>query len=316
MTVFHDAELFIAEAIESVLTQTRPDLEILLVDDGSHDGSGAIARRFVAEHPGRIRYLHHANHRNLGISASRNLALRQARGVFVSFLDADDAWLPTKLADQLRIMETVPEASMVYGNRQYWRSWANGARGGDSMSTHGIPGNRLYRPPELLVLTYGRGLATNPGSDVLCRRDAALRVGGFEDDLQGMFEDQAFLVKVYCCEPVFVADACWTRYRQHPRSMVAAWSASEEAAAARRVFLAWAGSYLSAHGFGMTETGRALRRALWSDRHPHLSRVGRILTGRLPRGSLAAIRGAMTNAAVLWTPGSGGEPRHRGNRQS
>lgn len=283
VTVFRDAERFLAEAIESVLAQTCRDWELLLVDDGSSDGSGAIARRFVADHPERLRYLHHDGHGNLGISASRNVALRGARGSFVSFLDADDVWLPTKLAAQLRVIEAVPDTGMVYGNRQYWRSWADGALGGDSMSAPGIPADRLYRPPDLLTLTYGRGTATNPGSDVLCRRDAALQVGGFEDSLRGMFEDQAFLVKIYCSEAVFVADQCWTRYRQHPRSMVTAWSGSEDVAVARGAFLAWATSYLSRRGFGATEAGRTLRRALWTHRHPHLARVREILGRRVPR---------------------------------
>jgi hypothetical protein len=130
----------------------------------------------------------------------------------------------------------------------------------------------------LLALTYGRGLATNPGSDVFCRRQMALGVGGFEDCLRGMFEDQAFLVKVYCAEAVYVADACWTRYRQHPHSMVSDWSRFPGAPVATLSFLAWADAYLAERGLARSEAGRRIRSALWRARHPLLARARRLVT--------------------------------------
>src|SRR5262249_40463181 len=94
--IFLNAEPFIEEAIDSVLQQTYADWELLLVDDGSSDASTQIARRFAAGLPGRVRYLEHDQHVNLGKSASRNLGISEARGEFIAFLDADDVWLPHK----------------------------------------------------------------------------------------------------------------------------------------------------------------------------------------------------------------------------
>jgi glycosyltransferase involved in cell wall biosynthesis len=120
--IFLNAERFIQEAIESVFAQAYAAWELLLVDDGSTDGSTAIARRYAAQHPGRVRYLEHPGHRNHGISASRNLGIRNAKGAYIALLDADDVWLPYKLERQVAILDSQPEASMVYGSTQYWYS--------------------------------------------------------------------------------------------------------------------------------------------------------------------------------------------------
>jgi glycosyltransferase involved in cell wall biosynthesis len=111
ITIFLDEERFIGEAVESVSAQTYRDWELLLLDDGSTDGSTEIARRFTEQHPGWIRYLDHPGHANRGMSATRNLGLAHARGPFLAFLDADDVWLPSKLAEQ------VPTARERAGNR-------------------------------------------------------------------------------------------------------------------------------------------------------------------------------------------------------
>ena len=76
--IFLNAERFLEEAIESVRAQTYTDWELLLVDDGSTDGSSGCARRHAAAEPGRIRYLDHPGHVNLGMSAARNLGSESA----------------------------------------------------------------------------------------------------------------------------------------------------------------------------------------------------------------------------------------------
>ena len=98
---------FIREAIESVLAQDFTDFELILVDDGSTDGSSALARGYAENFPGKISYLEHANHRNRGMSASRNLGIRHALGAYISFCDADDAWIPGKLSEQLAIFRII-----------------------------------------------------------------------------------------------------------------------------------------------------------------------------------------------------------------
>src|SRR5690348_3334121 len=88
--IFWNAEPFLAEAVASVVAQSYPDWELLLVDDGSTDGSTALAQQIVVRDPQRMRYLEHPGHANRGMSATRNLGIAQARGTYLAFLDADD----------------------------------------------------------------------------------------------------------------------------------------------------------------------------------------------------------------------------------
>ena len=112
--IFWNEEQFIEEAIESVFAQTYGHWELLLVDDGSSDRSSEIARRYTEQYPDKVRYLEHQGHENRGMSASRNLGVRSARGRYISYLDGDDVWLPNKLAEQVAIMESHPTADYGY----------------------------------------------------------------------------------------------------------------------------------------------------------------------------------------------------------
>ena len=100
----------LVEAVESVLAQTLEELELVVVDDGSQDDSGAIVERFVAADP-RVRLLIHE--RNLGISAALNHGCRLARSPHIARLDADDIALPDRLSRQLEFLEAHPTVACV-----------------------------------------------------------------------------------------------------------------------------------------------------------------------------------------------------------
>lgn len=100
----------IATTVDSTLAQTHENLEILVVDDGSSDGTRElIEARYRGEK--RVRYIHQAN---AGVSAARNHGLRVARGQFLALLDSDDIWLPWKVEAQLRCLEALPTAGMIW----------------------------------------------------------------------------------------------------------------------------------------------------------------------------------------------------------
>ena len=100
---------YLAQAIDSVLAQTQPPLELIVVDDGSTDESGAIAAGYGPP----VRCIRQERG---GMAASRNRAIREAAGDFFAFLDADDRFPPDKLERQLAVFETDRELDVVYGN--------------------------------------------------------------------------------------------------------------------------------------------------------------------------------------------------------
>lgn len=91
---------FLAEALDSVLAQTYENLEVVLIDDGSTDGSGEICDRYAAKDK-RFRVYHQANQ---GVSATRNAGLDLATGDFLAFLDSDDAYEPEAIAAMMDAM--------------------------------------------------------------------------------------------------------------------------------------------------------------------------------------------------------------------
>jgi glycosyltransferase involved in cell wall biosynthesis len=109
-----NGERFLAEAVESVVAQEHPDLEIIVVDDGSTDGTRAVAERFGS----RVKYLHQANS---GPASARNHGIRAASGEFVALLDSDDLWHPQKLAVQLaRFAERTELVISTAHMRNFW----------------------------------------------------------------------------------------------------------------------------------------------------------------------------------------------------
>jgi glycosyltransferase involved in cell wall biosynthesis len=262
---FLNSEKFIQEAIESVLAQTHSDLELLLVDDGSTDDSTQIALRYAERFPEKVRYLEHAGHENRGAAASRNLGFSHARGEYVALLDSDDVWLPHKLEEQIAILDSHPEAGMVYGKSQYWHSWSMNPEDAhrDHVPMLGVSTDTLFEPPALSILLHplGRGTAPCP-SDLLLRRETVERVGGFEEAFRGMYQlydDQTFLAKVYLNEPVFVASKCWDRYRQHPEQCVSVVHKAGLNNTVRLAFLQWLAEYSYAQGVNDTELWKLLQ---------------------------------------------------------
>ena len=103
---------FLPAAVKSVLAQTFADWELLIIDDGSTDRTPDVVRPFLADH--RVRY---SRADRLGQSRAKNLGIRLARGDFVAFLDADDAWLPTKLERQVTLFGERSELGVVFCRR-------------------------------------------------------------------------------------------------------------------------------------------------------------------------------------------------------
>jgi glycosyltransferase involved in cell wall biosynthesis len=282
ITIFLNSEAFIAEAIDSVLSQSFSSFELILVDDGSTDTSSAIARRYAEAYPDRVRYVDHPQHANCGMSASRNAGISVSRGDLIAFNDADDVWLQNSLRERVAILDAHPEVGLLAGATLYWDSWRGGE---DRPVLVGNVRNQAISPPEALLSVYPLGKAEAPGMcSLLVRRSVVERVGGFEPSFTGMYEDQAFLAKVYLLTPVYFSDRIWFKYRQHDSSCFVENIKAGRYDSIRQRFLAWLARYLTEIGFTEPRVWRKLRLANWPYRHPRLHRILRLVS-RLQRVS-------------------------------
>lgn len=282
ISTFLNAEKHLAESVESVLAQNYQDFEILLVDDGSTDESTCIAIEFATRYRGRVRYLEHEGHANRGTCASRNLAVREARGELLAFIDADDRWRPSKLSDQIALLDRMPGVDAVCGSVNYWASHDGGE---DRIVTTGHVLNQPVRPPEALVSLYPLGNAAPPcPSDLLMRREIVEDIGGFEEAFVGplqLYEDQAFLSKFYLIGTIYFDDRVWLDYRLHEDSCDARVARAGAYDDVRQHYLGWLETYLaSKRSSSNTGVWLALNRAWFPYRHPRLSafrrRIGHV----------------------------------------
>ena len=190
-----NAESFIVDAVRSVLDQTYRDLEVIVVDDGSTDGT--LAR--LAVFGDRIR-VHQQS--NKGVAAARNAGVAAAQGGWIAFLDADDLWLPHKLERQL----ASASAAMLYTDRLNI-----GARGD-------LPEIQSAITPmhggDVFALLLGEGnFITN--TSVMMRRDLFEQMGGFYTGLNGT-EDWDLWIRIAERHEIGFVDEPLVRYRFHP----------------------------------------------------------------------------------------------------
>jgi glycosyltransferase involved in cell wall biosynthesis/SAM-dependent methyltransferase len=113
----YNYERYLPEALDSALAQDYPAelLEIIVVDDGSTDGTPDVARRYAAEHPERIRYIRQDN---AGLAAATTRGLHEARGDLITLLDADDAWVTSRTLLLVDALGRNPRAGLVYGDME------------------------------------------------------------------------------------------------------------------------------------------------------------------------------------------------------
>lgn len=290
----YNAAPYLDQAVQSVLNQTHRDWELLLIEDGSTDGSDQLIQHWTQQYPDRIRYLHHPHRANRGMSASRNLGLKEAKGRYVAFLDADDVWLPEKLQEQFELLKAHPSAVMSYGPLTRWYSWTHAPQDADRdyVMDLGVPSDTQVDPPDLFaVFVLNEGLVPSNG---LLLRSAALEVGGYEERFRGMYEDQAFHAKLCLRYPVYAAGKSWVLYRQHPASCCHVTVSEGRHRQTKIEFLEWLMDYLHQQGITDPHVNRLvhdqwlpLHRPTWARWRERLRSVGRQI---LPSSVLRRLR--------------------------
>jgi glycosyltransferase involved in cell wall biosynthesis len=171
---------FIAEAIQSVLDQTYPASEIIVVDDGSTDGTRAIVEALG----GSVKYIHQPNS---GVCAARNRGFRESTGEVIAFLDADDVWGPTKLEKQVLKLRADPEIGLVHcGIREFEDKTNRTVR----LFVKGVE----HGAAESLLLFEGP-LVNVSGSVIITTRKAFETVSGFDTRMK-VSEDWDFCYRI------------------------------------------------------------------------------------------------------------------------
>lgn len=188
--------------LRSALAQDYPAHEIIVIDDGSTDTTGAIADRFAAREA-RLRVVHQANR---GLAGARNRGIDEATGAYIAPLDADDLWHPEKLSRQVAAIEALPEAGLAYG-------WFRRIDAEDRV----LPGSAS---PRVEGWAFHRHLADNfisNGSSPLIRAELARAIR--YDETVDACEDYLFQLEALRRAPVACAPAYLTGYRRRTTSM-------------------------------------------------------------------------------------------------
>ena len=240
----YNAGPFLAPAIESVLRQTHQQWELLVVDDGSTDGTADVARRHAARDP-RVRVLAHPDGAHLGTSATRLLGLRHATGEYVAPLDADDLWLPTKLERQLGELRAHEGIDFLVAPILDWYSWTGRPEDAsrDRLVSAGHAAGATFAAPELLSLLLRHPESAPWTTSMLVRRDAMLDALP-EPEFRDLYEDQVWYAKLCLAHAGMASGACLAKYRRHPQSTDTVGVSGGREPETRVRFLEWLGRYL------------------------------------------------------------------------
>jgi glycosyltransferase involved in cell wall biosynthesis len=223
----------IVAAIESVFAQTYPNLEIVVVDDGSYDGTADVIKnldRHILPGSGKAREIRYVYQTNMGQSRARNTGIALAQGNWIAFLDSDDYWLPDKIEWQLRAIE------QFKGQCGVCISDARLVNKSDDMDTSAfrLAGKHHAQLTGVLpnaVADLAKGVDGSWVQALVVRSDLAKQIGGFDADLRFM-EDHDFLFRLslvtpfcYVNFPLVVIDR--TSTATDPNARVRAWDSAE-----------------------------------------------------------------------------------------
>jgi len=197
----YNGEDFIGEAINSVLNQTYPNVEIIVVDDGSTDATQSILKSFGEK-------ITWTWQKNSGTPAARNVGVRMSQGKYIALLDCDDLWLPDKIRMQLEAFERYPEAVLVWGGAvRSNKGWTN-----EKNDQEYHKERKFLDLKELLIHNRIAALAA------MFRRDVAISIDGFDEALLHC-DDWDMWIRLAQLGSMVYVDQTLGIYRVHEKQM-------------------------------------------------------------------------------------------------
>ncbi len=201
----YNVERYVQRAVDSALAQTYANIEVIVVDDGSTDGTWKLLRQRYPDNP-RVKLFQQPN---AGPSAARNRAVQQAQGEYVHFLDADEFLWRTKVERSLALFRQHPETAVVYGH-------------GIPLQPDGVTNIPIILPtlPSGMIFCEWLNGAMAGGtygvtSSVMAKREAVLAVGGFRED-QRVAEDWDLWLRLAARYPFAALDEPLVYYHRLP----------------------------------------------------------------------------------------------------
>jgi len=205
----YNGDRYLREAVESALKQNYPDLEIIVVDDGSTDKSGEIANQLAKDFPQQVKTVHQPNS---GLVGARNTAIAHATGDLLALLDSDDIWLPNHISESVAVFEKEKAVGLVHANIILINSE------GHVLNT---PNNRRWsaNQQEAWQQIFLRNEHVSCATAVF-RRSIIDRIGGFDIDFNRLgCEDRDMWLRISAVSNVSYIDAVHAKYRIHESNM-------------------------------------------------------------------------------------------------
>ncbi len=204
----YNAEAFLAEALESIIQQTYPNMEILLVDDGSTDSSLAIMQEFQAR-DSRIRI---DQHENMGITKSSNRALQMAQGDIIVRLDADDIMVPNRVEEQVKFLLENPEVTMVSSDCLVINDE------GKTVGTQIMPGYDTIAHSRKMATAHNTVVAAHTA--FAAYKKNILDVGGYNESIRCVVDQELFTRMVEQGNNLIILRKFLVKYRIYRGSVV------------------------------------------------------------------------------------------------
>jgi glycosyltransferase involved in cell wall biosynthesis len=203
----YNSAKYIRDAVESVLAQTYPVYEVLVVDDGSTDGTEELFKGYG----NRIRYIRQAN---AGPPVARNTGLAQAAGDWIALLDSDDLWTPQKIERQVAYLESHPACGLVYTDMKTFDD--------SGIIEESVKISRNLRLPSGNIFPQMFAETLFQTSAVLIRKSCIDRVGGFDTELR-MGDDYELFLRISRHYELGYVDEPLVLYRQHATQGTRTW---------------------------------------------------------------------------------------------